>query len=107
MDRRTVTIALGAGIGAIVGVAITDVSHLTGYWPHVVVAIGAAAGAILVPLIENRASRQSQPTLPISHWAKRAAVDGAFEPHPALARRSECMRRLAGADISPKKAAGH
>jgi hypothetical protein len=43
MDRRTVTIALGAGIGAIVGVAITDVSHLTGYWPHVVVAIGAAA----------------------------------------------------------------
>ena len=21
--------------------------------------------------------------MPISHWAKRAAVDGAFEPHPA------------------------
>ena len=54
MDRRTVTIALGAGIGAIVGVAITDASHLTGYWPHVVVAIGAAAGAILVPLIFDR-----------------------------------------------------
>ena len=54
MDRRTITIAIGAGIGAIVGVAITDVSHLTGYWPHVVVAIGAAAGAILVRLIFDR-----------------------------------------------------
>jgi uncharacterized membrane protein YhiD involved in acid resistance len=54
VDRRTITIAIGAGIGAIVGVAITDVSHLTGYWPHVVVAIGAAAGAILIPLIFDR-----------------------------------------------------
>jgi uncharacterized membrane protein YhiD involved in acid resistance len=54
VDRRTITIAIGAGIGAIVGVAITDVSHLTGYWPHVVVAIGAAAGTILIPLIFDR-----------------------------------------------------
>ena len=54
MDRRTVTIALGAGIGAIVGVAIADASHLTGYWPHAVVAIGAAAGVILALLIFDR-----------------------------------------------------
>jgi hypothetical protein len=54
MDRRTIMIAIGAGIGAIVGVAITDVSHLMGYWPHAVVAIGAAAGAIVFPLIFDR-----------------------------------------------------
>jgi hypothetical protein len=47
-------IAIGAGIGAIVGVAITDVSHLTGYWPDAVVGIGAAAGAIVLPLIFDR-----------------------------------------------------
>jgi hypothetical protein len=54
MDRRTITLGIGAGIGAIVGVAITDVFHLTGYWPHVMVAIGAAAGVILAPLIFDR-----------------------------------------------------
>jgi hypothetical protein len=54
MDRQTVMMAIGAGIGAIVGVAITDASHLTGYWPHAVVAVGAAAGAIVLPLIFAR-----------------------------------------------------
>jgi len=54
MDRRNITRAIGAGIGAIVGVAIADVSHLTGYWAYIVVAIGAAAGTILVPLMFDR-----------------------------------------------------
>ena len=54
MNQRTITLALGAGIGAIVGVAIADASHLTGYWPHAVVAIGAAAGVILALLIFDR-----------------------------------------------------
>jgi hypothetical protein len=37
-------------VGAAIGVLIADVSHLTGYWPHLVVAIGAAAGGLLTPL---------------------------------------------------------
>jgi hypothetical protein len=39
MDRRTIALAIGAAVGAAIGVLIADVSHLTGYWPHVVVAI--------------------------------------------------------------------
>jgi hypothetical protein len=51
MDGRIIALAIGAGGGAAVGVLIGDLLHLTGYWPHVVTAVAAAAGAILVPLI--------------------------------------------------------
>jgi hypothetical protein len=54
MDRRKITLAIGAGGGAVVGVLIADLSHLTGYWPHVVIAVAAAAGGILVPLVFDR-----------------------------------------------------
>jgi hypothetical protein len=39
-----IQIALGAAVGAVIGVVIADLSHLTGYWPHVVVALFAAGG---------------------------------------------------------------
>ena len=54
MDRRKIALAIGAGGGAGVGVLIADLSHLTGYWPHVVIAVAAAAGGILVPLVFDR-----------------------------------------------------
>jgi hypothetical protein len=54
MDRRKIALAIGAGGGAVVGVLIADLSHLTGYWPHVVIAVAAAAGGILVPLVFDR-----------------------------------------------------
>ena len=54
MDRRKITLAIGAGVGAVIGVLIADLSHLTGYWPHLVIAIAAAAGGLLVPLIFDR-----------------------------------------------------
>jgi len=54
MDRRTITIAIGAGVGAAIGVLIAELSHLAGYWPHVVVAVFAAAGALLTPLAFDR-----------------------------------------------------
>ena len=54
MDRRTITLAIGAGVGAMIGVVIADVSHLTGYWPHVVVAVAAATGGLVTPLAFGR-----------------------------------------------------
>jgi hypothetical protein len=54
MDRRKITLAIGAGGGAVIGVLIADLSHLTGYWPHVVIAVAAAAGGLLVPLVFDR-----------------------------------------------------
>jgi hypothetical protein len=54
MDRRKVTLAIGAFVGAIIGVLIADTAHLTGYWPHLVIGLAAAAGGILVPLIFDR-----------------------------------------------------
>jgi len=47
MNRNAVAIAVGAAVGAAIGVAIGDIAHLTGYWPHVVVALGAAAGVFI------------------------------------------------------------
>jgi hypothetical protein len=54
MDRRKIILAIGAGGGAVVGVLIAELSHLTGYWPHAVIAVAAAAGGILVPLVFDR-----------------------------------------------------
>jgi hypothetical protein len=46
--------AIGAAVGAAVGVLTADVSHLTGYWPHVVIVVVAAAGGLLTPLAFGR-----------------------------------------------------
>ena len=54
MDRRKITLAIGAFVGAVIGVVIAEASHLSGYWPHLVVGIAAAAGGILVPLVFDR-----------------------------------------------------
>ena len=49
-----IQIALGAAIGAVIGVVIGDVTHLTGYWPHVVVAFCAAGGVFIAHAIWPR-----------------------------------------------------
>jgi hypothetical protein len=49
-----IQIALGAAIGAVIGVVIGDVTHLTGYWPHIVVALCAAAGVFVAHTIWPR-----------------------------------------------------
>jgi hypothetical protein len=49
-----IQIALGAAIGAVIGVVIGDVTHLTGYWPHVVVAFCAAGGVFVAHAIWPR-----------------------------------------------------
>jgi hypothetical protein len=54
MNRKTIALASGAALGAIVGGAIAYVSHLTAYWPYVLIAVGAATGGILIPLIFGR-----------------------------------------------------
>jgi hypothetical protein len=41
-------------MGAIIGAAITDVSHLSGYLPYLVPPIAAGIGAIVGPLIFDR-----------------------------------------------------
>ena len=40
-------IAIGAAAGAVIGVLAGDLTHLDGYWPHLVVALCAAAGVFL------------------------------------------------------------
>jgi hypothetical protein len=50
----TIQIALGAAIGAVIGVVIGDVTHLSGYWPLIVVALCAAAGVFVAPAIWPR-----------------------------------------------------
>jgi hypothetical protein len=49
-----IQIALGAAIGAVIGVLIGDVTHLTGYWPHLVTAVCAAAGVFLAHIVWPR-----------------------------------------------------
>jgi len=49
-----IQIALGAAIGAVIGVVIGDVAHLPGYWPHIVVALCAAAGVFVAHAIWPR-----------------------------------------------------
>jgi uncharacterized membrane protein YhiD involved in acid resistance len=49
-----IQIALGAAVGAIIGVAIGDMTRLTGYWPHLVVALCAAGGVFLAHMIWSR-----------------------------------------------------
>jgi len=49
-----IQIAVGAAVGAVIGVVIGDVAHLTGYWPHLVVALCAAAGVFLAHMIWPR-----------------------------------------------------
>ena len=51
---NAIQIALGAAIGAVIGVVIGDVTHLTGYWPHIVVALCAAAGVFVAHAIWPR-----------------------------------------------------
>ena len=54
MHRRTITVGIGGAAGSFMGVALTDVLHLIGYLPYLVIAVTAAAGAIVVPLIFDR-----------------------------------------------------
>jgi fluoride ion exporter CrcB/FEX len=54
MDKSVIPIAVGAAVGAIIGVLISDVAHLTGYWPHAVVAVCAAAGVFLAPIVYRK-----------------------------------------------------
>ena len=54
MNRQTIALAVGAALGAIVGGVIAYASHLTAYWPYVLIAVGAAAGGVLIPLIFGR-----------------------------------------------------
>jgi hypothetical protein len=49
-----IQIALGAAVGAVIGVVIADVSHLTDYWPHVVVALFTAGGVFLTHVMWPR-----------------------------------------------------
>jgi len=49
-----IQIAVGAAVGAVIGVLIGDMTHLSGYWPHVVVALCAAAGVFLAHMIWPR-----------------------------------------------------
>ena len=51
---NAIQIAVGAAIGAVIGVVIGDVTRLAGYWPHLVVAICAAAGVFLAHMIWPR-----------------------------------------------------
>lgn len=46
-----IQIALGAAVGAVIGVVVGDVTHLTDYWPHLVVALCAAAGVFLTHML--------------------------------------------------------
>ena len=52
-NMSAIQIALGAAVGAVIGVLIGDVTHLTGYWPHLVVA-RAAGGVFLTHMIWPR-----------------------------------------------------
>jgi hypothetical protein len=51
---NAIQIAVGAAIGAVIGVVIGDATHLTGYWPHIVVALCAAAGVFVAHAIWPR-----------------------------------------------------
>jgi hypothetical protein len=51
---NAIQIALGAAIGAVIGVVIADLSHITGYWPHAVIALCAAAGVFLAHMVWPR-----------------------------------------------------
>jgi zinc transporter ZupT len=55
LDRRVIRIAIWTGVAAMIGVVIANVLQITGYWPHLVVALAAAAGAIIVSLSYRRA----------------------------------------------------
>jgi len=48
MNSGALKAGIGAAVGAVIGVAIGDATHLTSYWPHLVVAVCAAAGVLLV-----------------------------------------------------------
>ena len=61
MHRRTSGSELGAAAGSFMGVALTDVLHLIGYLPYLVIAVTAAAGAIVDPLIFDRKKQVSDP----------------------------------------------
>jgi hypothetical protein len=54
MNRNTWISALGAAIGGVIGAAISDIAHLTHYWPELVVALGAAGGVFVGRLFSER-----------------------------------------------------
>jgi hypothetical protein len=53
MSRRIIG-SIGAAVGTLIGAAINDVFHLSGFLPYLVVGIGGGGGAILGPLIFDR-----------------------------------------------------
>ena len=54
MDRRLISIALCAGLGAIVGVATGDILHASHTAGQVLAALGAGIGAIIGGCIARR-----------------------------------------------------
>jgi hypothetical protein len=54
MNANAIKIAVCAAVGAVIGGVIGDVTHLTGYWPYLVVAVCAGAGVFIAQMVWQR-----------------------------------------------------